>query len=95
MYLTYAASMKITALARVLPYMTLKQRRTLMKAYFMSQFGYCPLVWMNHSRSLNNRINTLHERALRLVYNDFFFYHTIEKRQPSNYASKKPAEFSN
>ena len=42
-----------------------------MKAYFMSQFGYCPLVWMNHSRSLNNRINTLHERALRLVYNDF------------------------
>ena len=42
-----------------------------MKAYFMSQFGYCPLVWMNHSRSLNNRINTLHERALHLVYNDF------------------------
>ena len=42
-----------------------------MKAYFMSQFGYCPLVWMNHSRSLNNIINTLHERALRLVYNDF------------------------
>ena len=26
---------------------------------------------MNHSRSLNNRINTLHERALCLVYNDF------------------------
>ena len=51
--------------------MTPNQRRTLMKAYFMSQFGYCPLVWMNHSRLLNNRINTLHERALRLVYNDF------------------------
>ena len=26
---------------------------------------------MNYSRSLNNRINTLHERALRLVYYDF------------------------
>ena len=26
---------------------------------------------MNHSSSLNNRINTLHERALRLAYNDF------------------------
>ena len=42
-----------------------------MNAYFMSQFGYCPLVWMNHSRALNNRINGLHKRALSLVYNDF------------------------
>ena len=30
------ASLKTTALARVFPYMTLNQRRTLMKAYFMS-----------------------------------------------------------
>ena len=37
----------------------------------MSQFGYCPLVWMNHSRTLNNRINGLLKRALSLVYNDF------------------------
>ena len=26
---------------------------------------------MNHGRILNNRTNTLHERALKLVYNDF------------------------
>ena len=26
---------------------------------------------MNHSRQLNNRINSLHERAMRLVYKDF------------------------
>ena len=42
-----------------------------MKAYFMSQFGYCLLVWMNYRRSLNDRSNTLHERELRLLYNDF------------------------
>ena len=42
-----------------------------MNAYFMSQFGYCPLVWMNHSGTLNNRINGSHKRALSLVYNDF------------------------
>ena len=41
-----------------------------MNAYFMSQFVYCPLVWMNPSRKLNNRINGLHKRALSLVYND-------------------------
>ena len=27
-------------------------------------------MWMMHSRSLNNRINRIHERALRLVYKD-------------------------
>ena len=38
---------------------------------FESQFKYCPLVWMFHSREVNQRINRLHERALRLVYNDY------------------------
>ena len=41
-----------------------------MNVYFMSQFGYCPLVWMNHSRIINNPINGLHKRTLSLVYND-------------------------
>ena len=39
-----------------------------MKAFVGSQFGYCPLIWMFHGRILNNKINKLHERALRLVY---------------------------
>ena len=41
-----------------------------MKAYIASRFGYCPLVWMFHSRSLNNKINSLHERAPRITYGD-------------------------
>ena len=41
-----------------------------MKAYIISQFGYCPLVWMFHSRGLNNKMNSLHERALRITYGD-------------------------
>ena len=41
-----------------------------MNAFFNSQFSYCPLVWMYHSRALNNKINRLHERCLRLIYND-------------------------
>ena len=35
-----------------------------------SQSGYCPLIWMFHSRALNNKINSIHERALRTTYND-------------------------
>ena len=39
-----------------------------MKAFITSQFSYCPLVWMFHSRTMNNRINTLHEKALRPIH---------------------------
>ena len=63
-------SRKIHALARVTPYMTTSKRRILMNALFRSQFSYCPLVWMWHSRTLNNKINRLHERCLRIGYND-------------------------
>ena len=50
--------------------MNIAQKRTIMKAFITSQFGYCPLVWMFHSRAINNRINKLHERSLRIVYKD-------------------------
>ena len=64
------ASQKLHALARILNFMSHDKLRLLMKAFIESQFGYCPLVWMFHSRTLNNRINRLHERALRLVYKE-------------------------
>ena len=50
--------------------MELPKRRILMNAFFKAQFNYCPAVWMFHSRSLNNKINRLHERCLRIIYND-------------------------
>ena len=39
-----------------------------MKAFITSQFSNYPLIWMFHNRNLNNKINRIHERALRLVY---------------------------
>ena len=41
-----------------------------MKSFITSQFGYCPLIWVFHSRKLNNKINSIHERALKITYND-------------------------
>ena len=41
-----------------------------MKSFVMSNFSYCPLVWMCHNRTLNDKINRLHRRALRIVYNN-------------------------
>ena len=42
-----------------------------MKAFIESQFSYCPLIWMFCSRKMNNKINYIHQRALRLVYDDY------------------------
>ena len=64
------ARAKSKALARIAHFMSIKKKKVLMKAFFMAQFSYCPLIWMFHSRKLNNKINKLHERCLRIVYSD-------------------------
>ena len=63
------ASNKINALSRVTPFMNLS-KKMLMDSFFKSQFSYCPLVWMCHSRTINSKINHLHKRYLRVVCND-------------------------
>ena len=65
------AGRKLSALTRIVQYLSFKKKRMLLKSFFESQFNYCPLIWMFHSRTVNNKINQLHERALRLVYNDY------------------------
>ena len=50
--------------------MNIQKRRTIMKSFVTSQFSYCPLIWMFRSRRLNNKINSIHERALRTTYQD-------------------------
>ena len=50
--------------------MNFEKRRILMNSFFTSQFNYCPLVRMFHSRKVNNKLSHLHERCLRIVYSD-------------------------
>ena len=69
-YICQRASQKINALARLAPYMGTTKKRIIMNAFFKSQFNSFPLVWMCCNRSLNTKINRLHERSLRIVYND-------------------------
>ena len=60
--------------------MSIDKRRSIMKAFINSQFGYCPLIWMFHNRALNNKINQIHERSLRIVYGNYeiFFDELLE-----------------
>ena len=66
------ASAKVTALSRLIKIVPLEKKKVLMNSFITSQFSYCPLIWMFcYSRNLNKRINHIHERGLRMVYQDY------------------------
>ena len=65
------ASQRLHALIRIAPFMSTIQKKMIMCAFIKSQFNYCPLVWMLHNRRMNNMINKIHEKSLRIVYNDY------------------------
>ena len=44
------------------------QKQIIFKTFITSQFNYSTLVCMCHSRGVNNKINNIHKRALRIVY---------------------------
>ena len=55
-----------------------------MQAFFHSLFASSPLVWMFHSREINNKINKLHYRALRIAYRDeIYTYEELLKKDGS------------
>ena len=65
------ACQKLNALARLALHMNVEKRRIILKAFIEPQFGYCPLVWMFHSRGINNKTNRIHGRALRITYSHY------------------------
>ena len=62
------ANRKLSVLLRLSKFLCLDKRRTLFKSFIEAQVKYCPLIWMFCSCNSNKKINRLHERALRLVY---------------------------
>ena len=65
------ASQKLHALTRIVNYINLSKQKALVKTFVISPFDYFPLVSMFHSRKLNHCINSIHERALRVTYQDY------------------------
>ena len=62
------AGQKLHALARISKFMSIEQRMLIMFTFISTDFRYCPLICMCHSRSLIVQINRIHERGLRIVY---------------------------
>ena len=78
------ASKTYHALSKVCNQMDRKRRRILLNAFIKSQFSYCTFFWMFQSTTLNNRINKIHEKTLRLVYKDlkhFMYFDDLLNRE--------------
>ena len=77
-------SQKLHALSRISKFISENKKRMLFKYFIISQFNYCPIVWMCHGRGLNSKINNIHERGLRVVYHDkISSFKTLLKRDKS------------
>ena len=83
------SSQKLYAISRLLSYMNLDQRRLIIKSSNNSQFGYCPLIWMNHSRELNNILNRIHKLTFRIIYRDGAIDELLEKYKNGKIHFKK------
>ena len=63
------AGQKLNASARITCSLTFDQRKFLLNAFITSRISYAPVVWMMfHNRKLNNHINRIHGRALRIAH---------------------------
>ena len=65
-----------------------------MNTFITPQFSYCPLLCIIHSQTLNNQINKIYEKALRLVYKDekCLFFTTCQKAANITKKSTNPCD---
>ena len=67
MFLTNAKQLnKLHVLAIVSSYLGQDKRRTLFNPYFVS-ISLLALIWLNHNKSMHDRINQQLKRSLRLI----------------------------
>ena len=62
------ANNKTSAFSRVAEYLDQDKRRILYNTFIMSNFNYCPLIWMFCGKDGNVSINRVHKWALRIMW---------------------------
>ena len=51
------ASRKLHTLSRIAKYTSKDKKHKIFKYFIISEFNYCPIIWMCHGRVLNNKVN--------------------------------------
>ena len=74
------ACQKLNAQAQISNYLAQTKKNEFFNLIIKYQFSYSSLIWIFCSSSLNNLVNRIHERGLRLINNDHvsFFQDILE-----------------
>ena len=62
---------KINAFSRLNTYISRPQVMLICNAIILSNFNYCPLIWLLSTKAANNEINCTHKRALKILFKDY------------------------
>ncbi len=65
------AKNKVRAFSRVARNLDSQKASLLYNSFIMTNFNYCPLIWMFSGKAANHEVNRVHKRALRVLLNDF------------------------
>ena len=68
-FLCHTANYKLDALRRIRKYLSLEEAKLLCNAFINSQFNYAPLVWMFCWKKQYLKIQKIHHKALKVIYN--------------------------
>ena len=81
------ASQKLTALSRVASSLRSEQRRILLYAFMVSRLSCAFAVWMFHRKKLNNRINCIHEKIMKIHLQNYLLEITLNSSLPKKTSS--------
>ena len=62
---------QLNALIRLKQFLSFHAKEVLINSFVISNFNYCPLVWMFSSTQSVNKIENLQKRPLRFLYDNF------------------------
>ena len=65
------ASQQINVLKRIGKFLNFESRKTIYHAFIMSNFNFCPLIWHFCSKGNTEKLEKIHFRALKFIYQDF------------------------
>ena len=83
-----SAANQLNALIRLRRFLRIEERKALILSFVLSNFNYCPLVWMLSSVKSLNKIENLQKRALRFMLSDYESSYTEILRLPGSCAIK-------
>ena len=65
------AARQLNALAQISKHLNINSRRAIYNSFIMSNFNYCPLVRHFCGQVNNQKLEKIHERALRILFADY------------------------